>query len=95
MDKIKIVLMGAGVLVLVGLLASLAWFFVFNKPNGAAKTEITQEDLIEDLPQIPKRTQGGFGDLPSSTSSGSTPASPSPSPEDQNSDITIPDLTGF
>lgn len=95
MDKIKIVLMSAGVLVLIGLIASLAWFFVLNKPKGAAKTEIAQEELIEDLPAIPKRTQGGFGDLPVSTSSGSQLASPSPSPIESESDITLPDLTGL
>ncbi len=70
MKKIKLFVIIIAVLVLVGIVAAVAWFFILNKPQAAsqsAKTENTQE-TIEPTPALQTPT-GGFGNLPQATDS--------------------------
>lgn len=94
MDKIKLILIILGVMVLIALIAFLVWFFVINKSNKAAKTENDQDITIDEPSPLPKRTQGGFGTLPQSSSGATLDASPDTTPN-PNDEITVPDLTGL
>ena len=56
-------------LVLVAALVAVAWFFVLGKkPNESVKTENTQQAQVEEPSPLPKRTTGGFAELPVATS---------------------------
>lgn len=68
MGKIKLLLFIAAGVALVGLIGAVVWLFVLggNKPKEPIKTESTQEQLQEQ-PPVPKRTEGGFGELPQAT----------------------------
>lgn len=77
-EKLKIILLIGAALVSVVIIAALVWFFVLNKKeNESAKTQLPQEQVEE--PQLPpKRTTGGFGELPPATPEATGSASPSP-----------------
>lgn len=67
--KLRMIAIFVVVLVLVGALAAVAWFFVLGKKsNGPVKTENTQQAQIEEPSPFPKRTTGGFAELPVATS---------------------------
>jgi len=57
------------VLVLIAVIASIVWFFVLGKKSKEpVKTENMDQTLVEEPSPFPKRTTGGFADLPVSTS---------------------------
>ncbi|OGD87983.1 hypothetical protein A3D81_00010 [Candidatus Curtissbacteria bacterium RIFCSPHIGHO2_02_FULL_40_17] len=76
-EKFKLVLLVGAALVLILIIAALVWFFILNKKEKEpAKTQL-QEQVEE--PQLPpKRTTGGFGELPPATPEATESASPSP-----------------
>ena len=84
MKKIKLFVIIIAVLVLIGIIAAVAWFFVLQKPQApeSAKTQDTQQ-VIEPTP-TPQVPTGGFGQLPQATNgaeaseSGQTPMFPPP-----------------
>ncbi|MDO8487258.1 MAG: hypothetical protein Q7S45_03120 [Candidatus Curtissbacteria bacterium] len=78
--QLRVVIIIAGVLALVIIIAALMWFFVLKpKSNQAVNVQGSgQTDVIEPSP-LPKVTQGGFGDLPQSTASSQATKSATPS----------------
>lgn len=86
MKKIKLLVIIVAILILIGIVAALAWFFILNKPQTAqtVKTENTQE-LIEPTPTPQAPSTGGFGNLPQATDS--VQASESGQPAEQ---MTLP-----
>lgn len=80
MEKARIVLLVGAALVLILIIAALVWFFILNKKDQEPnRTEISQEQ-VEEPPQLPKRTTGGFSELPPATPEATESASPSPQP---------------
>lgn len=66
-SKIKLLIIIASALILIGLVFGLVWFFVLSKRGEeAAKTENSEVQFVEPSP-IPIRETGGFGDLPQAT----------------------------
>lgn len=77
----KVVFLSIGVLILVGIVGAIAYFFVFNKRLPlSAKIEDTIKSQLEDLPPLPKRITGGFADLTPISAFFAQAASPSASP---------------
>lgn len=75
-SKIKLLIIIASALILIGLVFGLVWFFVLSKKGEeAAKTENSEVQFEEPSP-IPIRETGGFGDLPQAT--GEAPVTPPP-----------------
>ena len=67
--KLRMIAIFVVVLVLVGALVAVAWFFVLGKKsNESVKTENTQQAQVEEPSPLPKRTTGGFAELPVATS---------------------------
>lgn len=78
----KVVFLSIGVMVLVGIVGVVAYFFVFNKHLPlSAKVEDTIKSQLEDLPPLPKRIKGGFADLTPISAFFAQFASPSASPD--------------
>jgi len=63
-DKIKVLLLVIGAFALIGIIGASAWYFVLNKPTEDIKTENLASEIETDIPQLPKRTNGGFSSLP-------------------------------
>lgn len=80
-SPIKKIVLIFGVLILIGLITAVAWFFIINK-NGkeTAQNKDTQKSQIEEPSPLPKRTSGGFSELPPATSEASPSASLEASP---------------
>lgn len=67
--SLRTLAIGGGIVVLLGIIGAVVWFFVLgNKPQPATKVDTTQQ-LIEEPPPLPKRTGGGFAELPPATTS--------------------------
>lgn len=67
-NKIKIILIAAGVISLIIIIAVLVWFFVLNKQSTETNSTSTQE---VEIPSPATQTQGpGFGTIPESTEQG-------------------------
>lgn len=63
--KLRVIAIVLGVLVLLGAIAAVAWFFFLGKsPQEAVKTEAQSGTVVEEPAPLPKRTEGGFGTLP-------------------------------
>jgi len=66
--KLRLVAIIAGVLVLLGAIAALIWFFVLGRTSSQptqAQTPTQETQAVVDVPTpLPKRTEGGFGTLP-------------------------------
>jgi len=63
--KLRLIVIIIGVLILVAAIAAAGWFLVLGKktPKETVKSE-TSQPQIEEPPPLPKRTRGGFADLP-------------------------------
>lgn len=73
-DKIKVFLLVIGAFALIGIIGASAWYFVLNKPKEDVKTENLASEIEADLPEVPKRTGGGFASLPLPSSIEASPA---------------------
>lgn len=66
--KLRLVAIIAGVLVLLGAIAALVWFFVLGRssqqPTQTQATTQETQAVVEEATPLPKRTEGGFGTLP-------------------------------
>ena len=66
--KLRIVAIIAGILVLLGAIGALVWFFVIGRaPKQPTQTEAQIQEtqaVVEEPTPLPKRTEGGFGTLP-------------------------------
>lgn len=67
MARLKLLMIIVAIVVLVGIIGGVVWFFALgnNQQKESLKTEGPQEQ-IEELP-LPKRTAGGFAELPQAT----------------------------
>jgi len=68
MNKLKLIVITVAVLALGGIIAVIVWFFVLGK--GQTEEPLRDENVqeqIEEPPPLPKRTTGGFGELPQAT----------------------------
>lgn len=78
--KLRLVAIIAGILVLLGAIGALVWFFVLGRASKQpTQSQVQQTQAVVDQPTpLPKRTGGGFGTLPGlqSTSAAQT-ATPS------------------
>ncbi len=76
MKKIKLIVILIAVLILIGIVAAVAWFFILNKPQTTAQNVKTQnvQETIEPTP-LPQTPTNGFGNLPQATDSGQASAS--------------------
>lgn len=76
---LKNVFIGVGALVLIGILGVVAYFFIVQKGNLpiSAKSAINAVTQLEEPPSIPKRTTGGFANLPPVSKSATQSATPS------------------
>ncbi|OGE04950.1 hypothetical protein A3B51_00520 [Candidatus Curtissbacteria bacterium RIFCSPLOWO2_01_FULL_41_18] len=79
-QKLKIIAIIVAVLVLIGIIVALVWFFVLGKQKKEpVKTD--QDQVIQEEPSpSPARTDAGFGNLSQATPSAPPPVTPSPSP---------------
>lgn len=77
MEKARIVLLVGAALVLILIIAALVWFFILNKKDQEPN-RIESQEQVEEPPQLPKRTTGGFSELPPATPEATESASPSP-----------------
>ena len=67
--KFRMIAIFMVVLVLVGALVAVAWFFVLGKKsNEPIKTENVEQAQVEEPSPLSKRTTGGFAELPAATS---------------------------
>lgn len=79
-NKLRKVFIVLIILAILGAVAAAAWFFTLGKDKLTKKPEIVQETEVEASPTpLPKRTVGGFADLPAATNE--SQASPSASPQ--------------
>ena len=77
MERIKKIAIIFAILILLGLLAGLVWFFVLGgKTKEPVKTESSTGAPVAEPSPPPKRTDGGFADLPPATNEASPGASP-------------------
>lgn len=65
--KMRLVIMVAGLLLLIVLIAALAWFLVLSKNHNASQKAQTEENKIELPTPQPQRTTGGFSEIPPAT----------------------------
>jgi len=80
--RLRIIAIVLAVLVLVALIAGVFWFFVLGKRGQEpVKTQSAPEEQVEEPSSPPKRTNGGFGDLPQATSEATPAATPTPPEE--------------
>lgn len=79
-QKFKIIAIIVAVLVLIGIIVALVWFFVLGKQKKEpVKTD--QDQVIQEEPSpSPARTDAGFGNLSQATPSAPPPVTPTPSP---------------
>lgn len=66
--KLRIVLIILGFLLLIGLIAAVAWLFVFNKSTAKESAKTEPESTQVEVPSPPPaRKSGGFSQLPQAT----------------------------
>lgn len=66
-----------GIVLLIAIIVVVAWFFVLGKKTQEpVRTEAISE--VDEPSPLPKRTNGGFGELPPATSEASPSAFPTP-----------------
>ena len=66
------------ILVLLALVAGIFWFFIINKKEEPVKTQTSPEEQVDEPQLPPKRTDGGFADLPEATLEATPEVTPSP-----------------
>lgn len=66
--KLRLVAILAGILVLLGAIGALVWFFVLGRssqqPTQTQATTQETQAVVEEATPLPRRTEGGFGTLP-------------------------------
>lgn len=64
-QKLRILVIGIGALLLLGIVATVFWVLVLGKrpPKEPAKTQV-ELSAVEEPPFLPKRATSGFADLP-------------------------------
>lgn len=75
------ILIIVGLLLLVGILGAIVWLFIVGRSRNLPTKTQSQEVTVSQepsLPPIPKRTTGGFADLPTATRESQATASASP-----------------
>jgi len=73
-SKIKLLIIIVSILILIGLVLGLVWFFVLSKKGEQAAKTGSSEVQFEEPSPAPNRETGGFGDLEQAT--GEAPAIP-------------------
>lgn len=78
--KLRLVAIGLGVIVLLGAIGALLWFFLLSKNNSSpAKVETTENAPVAEPSPPPKRTGSGFDTLPALKQSTSSALETTPS----------------
>lgn len=81
-QRVRKILIIVGILLLVAILGAIVWLFIVGRSRNLPTKTQSQEVTVSQepsLPPIPKRTTGGFADLPTATRE--SQATPSASPK--------------
>lgn len=87
-SKMKIIIIIVAILIIAGIIAAAVFMFVLPKTNSKTATSVDQTVVTEPSPP-PQRTDGGFGQLPQSTTGAQPAGSSQPA---TGNELTVPPI---